>query len=122
MKQDKNLLPYFPSGNIISVPVNQRVCKNCNNFKQNSHSNYKQEKHGAASYRKIYFTKDWFQEALSRSKKKNCENSQKFSGKKTYTKHLKLSSIVFLCQEYFGSSKAANLLIFEMLTKTNKLI
>ena len=43
MKQDKNLLPYFPSGNIISVPVNQRVCKNCNNFKQNSHSNYKQE-------------------------------------------------------------------------------
>ena len=63
-----------------------------------------------------------FKKLYHEVKKKICENSQKFSGKKTYTKHLKLSSIAFLWQEYFGSSKAANLLIFEMLTKTNQLI
>ena len=37
-----------------------------------------------------------FKKLYHEVKKKICENSQKFSGKKTYTKHLKLSSIVFL--------------------------
>ena len=39
-------------------------------------------------------------------KKKVFKNSQKFSGKKTYMKHnLKLSPIISVRQDYFGSSK-----------------
>ena len=68
---------YFPSGNIILVPVNQGICKNWINFKQNSYSNYKQENQGRTSYRKIYFTKDWFQGASSQTKGNVFKNNWK---------------------------------------------
>ena len=65
-------MPYFTSGNI-----NQQICKHCVNFKQNSHSSYKQENHGAPYYKKNYFTKDSFQYAPSQIKQKVFKNSQK---------------------------------------------
>ena len=65
-------MPYFTSGNI-----NQQICKHCINFKQNSHSSYKQENHGAPYYKKNYFTKDSFQYAPSQIKQKVFKNSQK---------------------------------------------
>ena len=60
-KDIKKFVWYFPSGNVILVPVNQRICKNCINLKKkNSYSNDTQESHGATYYRKNSSTKESF--------------------------------------------------------------
>ena len=66
---------YFLSGNITSGPVNQQICNNRINFKENYHSNYKQGNHGGSYYRKTYLKKDWFQWASSQTKQKIFKNN-----------------------------------------------
>ena len=79
----------FPSDNITLVQVNQQIfrsliCKNCFNFKQNYHANYKQENHGVAYYTKIYFMKDGFQGAPSQILRNSQNKNSHETGLKTF--------------------------------------
>ena len=71
---------HFGSSKLANLQISN-FHKNCINFKQNSHSNNKQENHRAAYYITVYFTKDLFQGASSQAKQKNFKNFQKFSEK-----------------------------------------
>lgn len=76
-----SFMPSFLSDDIVVfVPINEQISKssiwkNWINFKQNSHSKYKQE--NDVYYLKIYFTKDWIQGASSQTKLNIFKNNWK---------------------------------------------
>ena len=126
---------YFPSGNIVLVPINQQIFKSWN-FTKNKLILKKipieTTNHGAAYCRKIYFRKHWFQGASSQTKPKMFKNNWKVKikicfieiffteintherGSKNFWHHFFVA--------IFDCGKLANFQIFKISRKTSQLI
>ena len=78
-------MPYFPSGHIVLVQINQQLFKSWNFTKTElilKKIPIKTTNHGAAYCRKIYFRKHWFQGASWKTKPKMFKNNWKVKSEK----------------------------------------